>query len=332
MQNITIQVASPAVSAQTPTLADNSAVQTELFGYLLARQLAEITQFEELNAPNTGLPIVSAADEQPVEIQALTPDVVSALPNDMLATLLPHNIAAQISSGRTQPTQPEVVSHNRAPSIAMGKMPLKYDTPTTTLEIFNHAHINKNMTLLAEAQFTPETSIQLNAPQPNTTAMFALPVQAPNVSNLNSPIPLTVDMPVTNNAWGEEFSQKIVWMTTQQGQSAELHLNPPQLGPLDVLIKVNGDQATALFTSPHALVREAIEQALPKLREMLADNGIVLGNTTVSDQSPKEQQTKQNDQQHKGEGWQAKMDQAILSGGTQVRSVSHHQGIVDTFA
>ncbi|MDQ3268060.1 MAG: flagellar hook-length control protein FliK, partial [Pseudomonadota bacterium] len=102
--------------------------------------------------------------------------------------------------------------------------------------------------------------------------------------------------------------------------------------PLDVLIKVNGDQATALFTSSHVVVRDAIEQALPKLREMLADNGIMLSNATVSDQPPREQQSKQSGQQHKTEGWQAKMDQAILVGGTQVRSGRHHQGLVDTFA
>ena len=353
MQNIVIPVTPPAVSAYTPIVADSSTAQTELFGNVLARQLADSAQLVETNAPATGLPITSATDniltltasnEQPAELQAPIPDAVSALPNDMLAALLPQNIVTTISISRMQPTQPEADSHNRAQSIttnkvslgydapAIAKASLEYETPATALEILNTGNSSKSMTLLADSQLTPESSTQLNAPPSNATALAALQTQMSSVANLNSPIPLSVDMPVTHNAWADEFSQKIVWVATQHGQSAELHLNPPQLGPLDVLIKVNGDQATALFTSPHAVVRDAIEQALPKLREMLADNGIMLGNATVSDQSPREQQTKQTDQQQKREGWQAKMDQAIVGGGTQVRSGRHHQGLVDTFA
>ena len=104
------------------------------------------------------------------------------------------------------------------------------------------------------------------------------------------PVQMTVNTPVNQDKWADEFSQKITWLaSSNKDQTAELHLNPPQLGPLDVVIKVSGDQATALFTSPHAAVRDAMEQAMPRLRDMLADNGIMLGNTTVSDQTPRDQ-------------------------------------------
>lgn len=353
MQNIAISATSPAVSGLTPVLADNNTLPTEPFSNVLARQLADGVQLAETNTSETGLPITSATDdiltatvskEQPVEPQAPAPDGVSALPSDMLAALLPPNLAAQISISRTQPTQPEAVLNNRAQSITSSKVPLgydapaiakaslKYDTPATELEILNSGNSGKSLTLLADSQLSPQSSTQVSAPQPNATALAALPAQASNVANQNLPIQLAVNTPLAHNAWADEFSQKITWVATQHGQSAELHLNPPQLGPLDVLIKVNGDQATALFTSPHAVVRDAIEQALPKLREMLADNGIMLGNATVSDQSPRERQTKQTDQPHKREGWQAKMDQTILVGGAPVRSGQHHQGSVDTFA
>lgn len=353
MQNIVTPATSPAGPALTPTVADNGKAQTEPFGDVLARQLADSAPLDATNAPDAGLPITFATDdilttpdinEQPVELQTPTPDDVSALPNNMLATLLPNNIAAQITISRTQPAQPEAVSHNRAPSfttsniplkydesITTSNLPLKYDASATAVAILNVGNISKSTVLLTEAQLTPEFSSQLNAPQSNATPLATLQVPVSNVANLNSPIPISINTPVTNQAWADEFSQKIVWVTSQHGQNAELHLNPPQLGPLDVLIKVNGDQATALFTSSHAVVRDAIEQAMPKLREMLADSGIMLGNATVSDQSPREQQTKQTDQQHKREGGRAKMDQTILGSGTQVR-YGHHQGLVDTFA
>lgn len=80
------------------------------------------------------------------------------------------------------------------------------------------------------------------------------------------------------------------------------------------------------------MVRDAIEQALPKLREMLADNGIMLGNASVNDQSPREQQAGQSGHPPKREGWQTKMDQAILVGNPQIGSGHRQQGLVDTFA
>lgn len=355
MQNTITPVAAPAAPAApayTPTEVDGTA-QVELFGNVLARQLANSIQLGEPNIPDTGLSITSTTDniltitpsnEQPSEPQTPILDGTNTLPSDMLAALLPHNIAPQIPIRNTQSIQPETVIDNRAQSISTRKMSLgydaldtakatlKYDTSDTTLEIMNSFDGNKSVTPLIEAQLSTQSLTQVNAPQPNTIALTTLQTQTSSADNLNVQTQLTVNTPLVDGAWADEFSQKITWMATQHGQSAELHLNPPQLGPLDVLIKVDGDQATALFSSPHAVVRDAIEQALPKLREMLADNGIMLGNASVSDQSAREQQTKQTDQQHKKEGWQAKVDQSVFVGSTQAKSGHHHQGLVDTFA
>ncbi|RFC32234.1 MAG: flagellar hook-length control protein FliK [Candidatus Nitrotoga sp. SPKER] len=377
MQNIITPMTSPAIAAQTPSVAvSEGTLPTETFGNLLARQLVDSTQPTKTDTSYTDLPAFSATDniltatsssatdnilttisnsttdtiltatssstpdtmltaissnEQSTEPQALTLDI-STLPNNMLAALLPSNLAPQMSISHAQPTQPEALSFNRAQSIATNKVSSRYDTPATTLEILNSGMSNKSMKLLADTQLTVESSPQASAPQPNATTMVALQASVPNVTHLNSSISLSVDIPVTHKAWADEFSQKIVWVTTQQGQSAELHLNPPQLGPVDVVIKVDGDQATALFTSAHAVVRDAIEQALPKLREMLADSGIMLSNATVSDQSPKEQQTKQTDQPYRKESRQTQIEDTILVGNTQVRSSRYQQGSVDTFA
>ena len=144
---------------------------------------------------------------------------------------------------------------------------------------------------------------------------------------------LVIDTPVTQKQWGNEFSQKITWMATQQDQHAELHLNPAQLGPVDVVIKVSGDQATAQFTSAHAAVREVIEQSIPKLREMLADNGIMLGNTTVSDQAPREQRGEfGNQRQTAPNGRVLEPVPSNMSDTRVVSPLSRHNGMVDTFA
>jgi flagellar hook-length control protein FliK len=142
-----------------------------------------------------------------------------------------------------------------------------------------------------------------------------------------------INTQVGHDAWGKELGQKVTWMVTQNAHSAELHLNPPNLGPLNVTLKVSGDQATALFTSPHAAVRDAVTQAMPQLRDMLANSGITLGNTTVNDQSPKEQQAWQASQPQKDNGSAPQATTADdIAPGVTVSRISRHQGMVDTFA
>ena len=93
--------------------------------------------------------------------------------------------------------------------------------------------------------------------------------------------------------WDGALAQKVVWLVGERQQTAQLHLNPPQLGPLEVRLSVApADQnavANAQFASPHAAVREALEAAMPRLREILAESGITLGNATVGNGSFQQQ-------------------------------------------
>jgi flagellar hook-length control protein FliK len=83
-------------------------------------------------------------------------------------------------------------------------------------------------------------------------------------------------------AWDQALGQKVVWMVAGGVQSASLTLNPPDLGPLQVVLNVSNSHADASFVAPHAETRQALEASMPRLREMLADSGIQLGQSTVS--------------------------------------------------
>ncbi|MYM99242.1 flagellar hook-length control protein FliK, partial [Duganella vulcania] len=87
---------------------------------------------------------------------------------------------------------------------------------------------------------------------------------------------------VGTQAWDQQLGQKIIFMAAGGEQSATMELNPPDLGPLQVVLSVNKDQATAAFSSAQPEVRQALESAMPKLREMMSEAGIQLGNATVS--------------------------------------------------
>ncbi|MBU3737289.1 MAG: hypothetical protein FGM62_10015, partial [Methylobacterium sp.] len=92
----------------------------------------------------------------------------------------------------------------------------------------------------------------------------------------------TIPQPVASQAWGGMVGERVVWMFGQQHQSAEIMLNPPALGPLEVRLSMSDGQASLTFTTQHAPVREALEAATPRLREMLSESGIGLGNVSVN--------------------------------------------------
>jgi len=207
-------------------------------------------------------------------------------------------------------------------------------------EIFQATKGTSGKGAASAVQFFDSTQASLQPLQGEASVLTALPQngEAFPVSSSSAMVQSQVGTPLTSNAWGDEFSQRVVWMVTQREQTAEMRLNPPHLGPLEVVISVVDDQATAVFTSQHAAVRHAVEQALPKLRDMLADSGITLGNATVSDQLPRERQAAYGGRQQSGAGWP---DGAIEAAQP---AISHHQpgmagwggrrheGMVDTFA
>lgn len=118
------------------------------------------------------------------------------------------------------------------------------------------------------------------------TAFSALPVQAQGealgLSLGASRQVAQLVTPFSQPQWQSELGEKVVWLAGRQGQMAALSLNPPSLGNIEVRLNLSGHEAGAQFFSANPTVREAIEAALPRLREMMAEAGLSLGQAMVS--------------------------------------------------
>src|SRR3569623_1537044 len=110
--------------------------------------------------------------------------------------------------------------------------------------------------------------------------------------------PPPIGTPVQQSDWGDDLGSRITWMIKQDVTAADIKLNPPHLGPLEVKISMSQDQVSVAFTSHHAVVRDALDTALPRVREMLNDNGLQLANANVSNKSASDQ----GGSQHYGAG------------------------------
>ena len=91
------------------------------------------------------------------------------------------------------------------------------------------------------------------------------------------------------DSWSTDLGQKLLWFAGNDKQQAQLTLNPPQLGSVEISLKIDRETASAHFVSANADVRAAIETALPRLREMFASAGIDLGQVSVGSESFRQQ-------------------------------------------
>lgn len=97
------------------------------------------------------------------------------------------------------------------------------------------------------------------------------------------PASFTIDASVLDPAWQNAVNERMVWMAGRNLQSAELRLNPAELGPIQVQLSVDEKAVSLSISAAHPLTREALESALPRLREMLSENGMDLAGANVSD-------------------------------------------------
>lgn len=74
---------------------------------------------------------------------------------------------------------------------------------------------------------------------------------------------------------------RIAWMAEQRVGHAEIRLNPEHIGPIEIRVQVDGVRVNAEFLSTHVEVRQAIEASMPRLREMLGQHGLQLGQADV---------------------------------------------------
>lgn len=148
-----------------------------------------------------------------------------------------------------------------------------------------------------------------------------------------------VELPVAASPGSPQFSQelgeRLLWLVREGVHEARLQLNPRELGPIEVRVGVSDGAAQLSFSAQHAGTVAAVQQSLPQLRELLAQQGLQLGQADVSQQQAGAgQQTPQQgtSQQAAGEarGSSAGMAMGGPVIGERVRVIG--RGLVDAYA
>ncbi|WP_188247370.1 flagellar hook-length control protein FliK [Stenotrophomonas maltophilia] len=89
-----------------------------------------------------------------------------------------------------------------------------------------------------------------------------------------------------DDGFDQAIGARLGWLADQKIGHAHIRLSPDDMGPVDVRLQLNGDKVHASFSSPHVDVRQALESSLPRLRELLGEQGFQLAHADVGHQSP----------------------------------------------
>ncbi|EJB0230880.1 flagellar hook-length control protein FliK [Vibrio vulnificus] len=133
-----------------------------------------------------------------------------------------------------------------------------------------------------------QTSTETQGAQPTTSLYSAQTVtgqtRAENIAAQQPPMPLTRELA------NEQVAEKVQMMMSKNLKQLDIRLDPPELGRMQIRMTMNNDIANVHFTVTNPQARDIIEQTLPRLREMLAQQGMQLADSSVQQQASGQQQ------------------------------------------
>lgn len=147
---------------------------------------------------------------------------------------------------------------------------------------------------------------QTKLPQAADFAQLLQTGQLSTASHTNSasqPLTLVVQTPMQDPAWGKAFGDQMLGMVSLKADTAHIQVNPPELGPIDVTLKIDSNnQAQVSFVTSNPATRELVENHMHRLSSMLEAGGIQLTGAQVSTGQGSQQQAQQQQQRNQREG------------------------------
>ena len=144
----------------------------------------------------------------------------------------------------------------------------------------------------------------------------------------------TVEHQVATSEWEQAIGGRLSFMAKNGLTTAKLHLKPAEMGPIEVTVKMQEDQASVSFNAQHATTREALEVAIPRLREMFSQSGLNLADADVQSGAEHAQENNSGDERksttndNSGYLTEAEGEEAEADTEVQVKTL----GLVDSYA
>ncbi|MCL1044829.1 flagellar hook-length control protein FliK [Shewanella electrodiphila] len=189
-------------------------------------------------------------------------------------------------------------------NLSKAEISVALDKPTSKVA-FNNAMVNvaanSSQSTLAELGQESET-IDVKALQNQSSFTPQHKSDVPQFQlSLRQGAESVVQMQDMIQKFAPVMKQQLITMVGQGVQHAEIRLDPAELGHMVVKVQVNGEQTQVQFQVAQSQTKDLIEQAIPKLREMLAEEGLQLADSHVSQDGESQKKSEYDEQNSSGE-------------------------------
>ena len=175
--------------------------------------------------------------------------------------------------------------NDRAVAKTIGSSPMQLGNAANSVDSF--ASVLLNIDTQGQASPSINTALdQWKAEQATRT------VEQERTDGTNKNFVARVSLPFTQSGWGEKLGKQLSMMMARNLDSAQIQIDPPELGSLQVKIQVINDQVSLQFITGHGMVREALEGASARLQEMFKGEGMELASLDIANEETAQQQAK----------------------------------------
>ena len=136
-------------------------------------------------------------------------------------------------------------------------------------------------------------------------------------------------VPFSRKDWNEQLGKQLSFLVSRNMDSAQIQLDPPELGPMQVRINIQQDQVALQFQAQHGMVREALDQSIARLQELFSEEGLDLVSVDVSDGSASNDSSTSEGESDAGPGSETVEESDEIL--TPMRVAANSDGKIDYF-
>ncbi|MEP4891714.1 MAG: flagellar hook-length control protein FliK [Aliiglaciecola sp.] len=266
------------LNSQTAEIASNTAQQNNLSSKPIDKQLAALLDLpaEKLDAALTNLAqrldLKSATAQVDTSQTNLKTDFVSALKSGI------EEVKAQMKQGHQPAIDLSALVNDAANKVNL--VPIVPEVLDQSVTRFNQSleltsQLNAKIEQLQHNFVSERNLVKENVNQ----AQHLQTKQGQQIAQFDKAVN------ITRNEGLQQLTEKVRWMANQNNLQAEIRLDPPDLGAMKVRLNMSGDTASVNIVVQSQQARDVLDQATPRLKELLEQQGIELGQSSVQQES-----------------------------------------------
>ena len=338
-------IAEESQAKQDAKLADNKALDNKL-PTGVEKQITVLTKDEQqalLNKVNTQLQTLTqgtAQYEKLAAAQTVLTEAINApatastaMPVTAATVNVENNKAKQNNTAQITADVTKVVASEEVSTELDTKINTERTQETVTVRV---AQLFTQLTTQANATTQPgayemahqqyEQALDVQAMHTQTTAQTQ--TQSKSV-NVDPGVMQAINIIKSDAA--KMLQERVSALLNINNKEAEIRLDPPEMGSMQIRIRSDAEQAQINFVVQNQQAKEALEQSMPRLREMLAQQGIELGESSIQQGNP-EQQQEQSGQGQLAGNQQAEEQQPEVTAQSAETSRQQSSSSIDYYA